>query len=63
MNLTNQIVIHKAFGEGTIIEHSGNYLTVSFQMGDKKFIFPDAFRNFLSAKDASISEQMDVTFK
>lgn len=63
MNLTNQIVIHKAFGEGKIVEHNENYLTISFQVGEKKFIFPDAFKTFLSSKDASISEQIDALFE
>jgi hypothetical protein len=56
-------VIHKAFGEGTIIEHSGNYLVISFQTGEKKFIFPDAFKNFLTAKDTTITAQIDLLLK
>jgi len=54
MNLVGQKVSHKAFGEGTVTNHSGNYLTVDFKVGEKKFPYPDAFENFLNAIDLSI---------
>jgi len=47
---TSRVVIgvtvqHKKFGEGKVIELSGDYLIVKFEEGEKKFIFPDAFEN------------------
>ena len=63
MNLKNQIVLHRVFGKGKIIEHSEEYLTISFDCGEKKFIFPDAFNNFISAQDAAIAEQIDSLLK
>lgn len=51
MNLDNEIVIHKVFWEGSILQLTGDRLTVSFISGEKKFIFPDAFNGFLMAKN------------
>lgn len=58
MNLDNEIVIHKVFGEGTILQLDGDKLTVAFISGERKFIFPDAFNGFLVAKNSDISEQI-----
>lgn len=51
MNLTGQLVVHKAFGEGKVIDHTGAYLSVLFGEGEKRFIYPDSFQTFLRAKD------------
>ena len=43
------IVTHKAFGKGTIISLSGEYVTVDFENVQKSFQFPNAFiQGFLS---------------
>jgi hypothetical protein len=63
MNLTNQNVIHKLFGEGTVIEHSDKYITISFSAGEKKFPFPDSFNIFLSIKDRNLAEQIETLLK
>lgn len=51
MNLAGQLVVHKAFGEGKVIDHTGAYLSVLFGEGEKRFIYPDSFQTFLRAKD------------
>lgn len=63
MNLNNEIVIHKVFGEGSILQLEGDTLTVAFISGEKKFIFPDAFNGFLMAKNPKISEQIQERIK
>ena len=42
---TGSTVIHKKFGKGEIVKFNNNekYLYVRFIIGDKKFVFPDAF--------------------
>ena len=40
MNLVNQAVVHKIFGEGTVIAHNGDYITIKFAKAEKKFISP-----------------------
>ena len=52
MNLVGETVIHKAFGEGEIIDHATNYLTIKFEQGEKKFVYPDAFNGFLRITNA-----------
>lgn len=58
MDIRNQIVIHKAFGEGEIIKHEGTSISVLFNQGEKKFIYPDSFKDFLKAKDESVNAQI-----
>ena len=38
-------VIHKKFGKGTVIKINKNekFIHIKFTLGEKKFIFPDAF--------------------
>ena len=36
-------VSHSKFGTGKVIELGGGYVTVSFDRGEKRFMFPDAF--------------------
>lgn len=47
------IVVHKAFGEGTVtkIDKAQKHIRVTFAIGEKTFIFPDAFKmGFLKMK-------------
>ena len=41
MNLVNRTVVHKAFGEGIVIAHNGDHITVKFADKESKFITPD----------------------
>ena len=43
--LTGVTVQHKKFGNGVIIDHDNNVITVRFNLGDKKLGLPDAFIN------------------
>ena len=48
------VVVHKSFGEGTIskIDKAQKHLRVQFNMGEKMFVFPDAFKmGFLKTKE------------
>ncbi len=66
-SLIGQTVMHRAFGSGVIEELSGNVVTVNFKKGDKKFIYPDAFENFLKLEDeeslAEFNKIMDAREK
>ena len=39
------IVFHKKFGKGTVVKLNNNdkYIYIKFALGEKKFVFPDAF--------------------
>lgn len=47
------VVLHKSFGKGTIskIDKAKKYLRITFEAGEKTFIYPDSFKNgFLSVE-------------
>jgi len=56
MNLLNEIVMHKTFGQGTITLFDEKYVTVDFVSGQKKFVFPDTFGSHLTAQNATVSD-------
>ncbi len=57
-NLSNVEVIHRVFGTGHVSEQTDAMFTVSFPMGEKRFIFPDAFSNYLTCKDERIQQMI-----
>ena len=67
MNEIGQIVIHKSFGEGKIcrkeIEGKQQYIIVNFSIGEKKFVFPNAFTKYLKAKDEKFKEYVNSLLK
>lgn len=63
MDLIGKIVSHKKFGDGVITYLEGNILKVSFGDHEKKFIFPDAFRNFLAFKDTTCKSYVEDILK
>ena len=56
MNFDNLQVKHKIFGLGTIVAKDGKYFTVSFAVGEKKFVYPDSFGKFLTLADGTVPE-------
>ena len=59
MNLENVQVVHKSFGEGSVVEHDGSYVEVCFPCGTKRFLFPDAFGTFLKVADPQLAEEVE----
>lgn len=44
-------VFHKVFKDGTVVKFDGKFVTVRFDMGEKKFLYPDGFvGGFLKVK-------------
>ncbi len=56
MDLQGQKVVHQFFGAGTITEQDGQYFTVTFAEGDKKFAYPDSFRQFLKLENKEMAK-------
>ena len=54
MTITGKYVKHKAFGTGTITDVRGGHIIVSFETGEKTFVFPDVFSAFLSVEDEEL---------
>ena len=58
MILTQQGVRHKVFGSGQILSLDDAYLIVRFACGEKRFVFPDAFGQFLCFDDEQAQAQV-----
>lgn len=63
MNILGQIVTHKVYGRGSVIENDKSLIVVSFSAGEKKFMFPEAFGSFLLADDESFSVYVETLKK
>ena len=63
MTLDNLAVNHKTFGKGTVVSYQGKYMTVKFDKAQKIFVYPDAFENFLTLEDGSVSEEIIVDIR
>lgn len=61
MNLTGEIVKHKKFGFGTIVESKNDYITVMFHetKEQKKFLYPEAIGEFLELQNKLYSDNKD----
>lgn len=59
MNLVNQKIIHKVFGEGSIVKQDDSVLTVAFKNDTKSFVYPDAFGQFITLKDQETAHIME----
>lgn len=56
-DLSGRKVKNKKLGEGIIVTSEGQYFTVVFSAGEKKFSFPDSFtKGFLEIEDASLMQ-------
>ena len=60
MTLDNLAVNHKTFGRGTVVSCQGKYMTVKFDKAQKIFVYPDAFENFLTLEDGTVSDEIEL---
>lgn len=58
MVFDNLKIRHKTFGEGTVKTMDGKYITALFGSLEKKFVYPDAFENFLTLEDGTVSSEI-----
>jgi len=54
MDLLNCTVLHKVFGEGTVIAQTDDCITVRFSAKEAKFVYPGAFETFLRCADPAL---------
>ncbi len=60
MELVGELVEHKTFGTGKIVEFNDTFIVVKFEDGAlKDFVFPDAFDLYLKLNDRTLSEQIE----
>lgn len=58
MNLINEEITHKVFGEGNIVDHDESFITVDFNEDIKKFVYPDAFADFITLNDRNVAKSL-----
>ncbi len=58
MELIGQSVQHKTLGAGTVESSDGKYLSVRFGVGVKTFVYPAAFRDYLTATDPALAAEI-----
>lgn len=58
-NLRGQKVYHKKFGEGLITNQTVDSILVSFSHENKRFVYPDAFKDFLVAEQLLLNEAIN----
>ena len=56
-------VNHMKFGEGKVKELEEKYITVLFHQGEKKFLYPNSFKKYLTLKDKNVQTEMDDMLK
>ena len=54
MNIINEIVNHKAWGQGKILSLEGSIIEVEFSIGNKKLQFPEGFEKFLTFNNSEL---------
>ena len=59
MNLIGEEVIHSTFGKGNVTDYDDSYINIKFKTGEKKFVFPDAFKNFIKFTDKKAIDLVD----
>ena len=60
MVFDNLAVNHKSFGRGVVVSYQGKYMTVKFDSVQKIFVYPDAFENFLTLEDGTVSDEIRI---
>lgn len=58
VKLINKEVIHRMYGQGIVVDLSDGFVEVQFPIGNKKFVFPDAFGTHLLLKDQKIAKSI-----
>ncbi|NLU24299.1 MAG: hypothetical protein GXW99_06215 [Clostridiales bacterium] len=58
MNINGQAIKHKTFGCGVVTDSTADTVTVCFPVGEKKFIYPDAFGAYLELRDTKMQRQI-----
>lgn len=57
--LKNALVTHKSFGAGKVTDISDQYITICFEDAIKKFIYPDAFKSFLTIQNEALQRKIN----
>ena len=59
MQLIGKAIQHNVLGRGIVTGWNETKITICFPEGEKHFIYPDAFTNFLTLKDKTAQKQIN----
>lgn len=59
-SLIGKTVIHKSWGYGTVSAQNDGIITVKFNIGEKRFQYPEGFRVFLAFKDSKLNDEIQA---
>lgn len=54
-----QVDEHISWGIGMVTEQKDNYIKIIFGVGEKQFVYPDAFEKFLKCEDTNMQSQIE----
>ena len=61
--ILNAAVSHKKYGNGKITKLEKGFVTILFNDFEKKFTYPDSFKNFLSISEPDLSEKIRIVIE
>lgn len=59
MDLLNKKVMHKSFGKGNISNYNDSYIRINFKSGERRFVFPDVFKKYVTFVDGKATKLVD----
>jgi len=59
VNLIDEEITHKVFGEGNIIDQDESFITIDFNEEIKKFVYPDVFETFIKLHDHDLAKSIE----
>lgn len=62
-SLIGRAVKHRAFGQGTVTSAAENTVAVRFPDGEKRFVYPDAFMQYLVFSDGELQKHAHALYE
>ncbi len=59
MNLVDKKVMHKSFGKGNVVNYNDSYIRISFESGERRFVYPDVFKKYVTFVDGKATKLVD----
>jgi len=58
MDIKGQAIRHKTFGSGVITASASDTITVKFSVGEKKFVYPEVFKEYLVFQNQKLQQSI-----
>lgn len=63
MDFVNKKVTHEIFGEGSVVKYNDSYIKIKFESGYRKFVYPDAFKDYIKFVDKKATNIINKEIK